>query len=678
VVKVVGTVAGGGPWFAFAMDALDTVASVAMGNMSLTDGAMGLAKGAVSSVATSAIAGLGDSLTAGMGSAGFGGALSTTVSRVATSYASTYATAAINAVEFDGGFTFNKSNFKKNTRNAHTSALRSGAIALSTSVVNEALGGEFGERKYKDKNTGELKSAGYGYSFKDISATGRDLQWSGGLHKVSGFAGGITGQALDAACGNGVTLNLLNTRDLFGSSRDSSGPGYPEGNGIQHQGLFEMSIGGSKPHFTVLGSGGLDISGSSMSALAEGVAAADFQLENLSGADGLQRITHVNWLKSSVDRRMRRTGGEIFSGRKQLEYRDQGFERRYQGDNRYRNEQLFGSSDFGSSTIYLDDSALKLDSQGRMSDGSTGFFVAEAARRGLEIDYDTALQYSRLTDRQKTIARHKSHFALNKVQAGFIDTINKQLGIEVGKKNRAFRSEYRYLKGLSSRWTKRAYVGTPHLKYDKTVDYKYMNGKLIGLKLDVPNFYQKLNQILPRSSCSPTTVANMLNDAGIRMTPDQVTSYSRKHFGNQVNLSIPTMAASYAAKTANKKFRELGMSDKIKAVHTGFDMPDDDQALWDANFKKAYGYIKNAILAGSPVYMNTWLGRGHVITAIGFDEEGLICNDPAGQIDQNSNSGYYNRRGKNVHYGKQFLNDRRAGFGLMRFRFQSSWWQKAR
>ena len=672
VVKVAGTVAGGGPWFAFAMDALDTVANVAMGNMSLTDGAMGLAKGAVSGVASSAIAGLGDSLTAGMGSAGFGGVISTTVSRVATGYASTYATAAINAVEFDGGFTFNKSSFKKNTRNAHTSALRSGAIALSTSVANEALGGEFGERTYKDKSTGELKSAGYGYRFKDISAKGRDLQWSGGLHKVSGFAGGITGQALDVACGNGITLNLLNTRDLFGSSKDSSGPGYPEGNGIQHQGLFEMSIGGSKPHFTVLGSGGLDISGSSMSALAEGVAAADFQLENLSGADGLQRITHVNWLKSSVDRRMRRTGGEIFSGRKQLEYRDQGFERRYQGDNKYRNEALFGSSDSRSSTIYLDDSALKLDSKGRMGDESTGFFVAEAARRGLEIDHDTAFQYSRLTDRQKAIARHKSHFALNKVQAGFIDSINRQLDIEIGKKNRAFRDEYRYLKGFTGRWTKRVDPRTSFLNaaVSRDHDYKYRDGRLIGRKLDVPyGGYQYTNTIYPDSSCSPTTVSGMLKDTGINMSADQVATYSSNTIGVPAGYKFATMFNSLAAVTANRKFQQLGMDDRVRAIYGGFPMPHNNQSLWHKNFDKAYDYIQDSILEGSPVYMNTRLGTGHVIAAIGFDEKGLICHDSAGEHNQNNNgpSGYPNLYGQNVHYRKPFLKERRAGFGVMRF-----------
>jgi len=358
---------------------------------------------------------------------------------------------------------------------------------------------------------------------------------------------------------------------------------------------------------------------------------------------------------------MRRIGQEIFSGTKSLEYRDQGFERRYQGDNKYKNEALFGSSDFRSSTIYLDDAALELNAQGRMSDESTGFFVAEAARRGLEIDQDTALQYSKLTDRQKAMARHKSHFALNRVQAGFIDTINRQLNIEIGKKDRAFRAEYRYLKGLSSRWTKRVDPGTSFLNVavSRDHDYKYRDGNLIGRKLDVPyGGYQYTNTIYPHASCSPTTVAGKLKYTGINMSADQVATFSSKNIGTPAGYKFATMFTHLAAATANKKFQQLGMDDKVRAVHRGFE-----------NLNKSYEYIEKSIREGSPVYMNTKLTlSGHVITAVGYDEHGLICHDSAGKHNQNSaNPGYLNPHGQNVHYRKEFLINREAGFGVMRF-----------
>jgi hypothetical protein len=101
IAKIAVSVAGGGPWLAFALDAMDTAYNVAAGNISLKDGALGLAKGAaitaVSSIGVGQI--LGGAVGNTVANMGLGSVTASVASSMVNSYSTSLINSAINSIE---------------------------------------------------------------------------------------------------------------------------------------------------------------------------------------------------------------------------------------------------------------------------------------------------------------------------------------------------------------------------------------------------------------------------------------------------------------------------------------------------------------------------------------------------------------------------------------------------
>jgi GH24 family phage-related lysozyme (muramidase)/uncharacterized protein YvpB len=143
--------------------------------------------------------------------------------------------------------------------------------------------------------------------------------------------------------------------------------------------------------------------------------------------------------------------------------------------------------------------------------------------------------------------------------------------------------------------------------------------------LDVPFFSQLDNTLNPTGSCNVTCVAMCLAYLGMPHPP-----------GNQLE------------DTLYRKMEQLGWS-----RHDPYDL----KALVDSFpgykdiFRENGGFadIRTSIDAGNPVIIHGYFTRfGHIIVVCGYDEKGLIVNDPYGEY---FSSGYDNSRsGAKLHY----------------------------
>jgi murein DD-endopeptidase MepM/ murein hydrolase activator NlpD len=245
IAKIAVSVAGGGPWLAFALDAMDTAYNVAAGNMSLKDGAIGLAKGAavatVSSLGVTSFIGN----AVGTATAGLGSVVSSTLSAVAQNYSSSLINGAINAFNGENGWSL--SSFKQSAKDGLKGAAIAGTTALVGGLINNANGQTFG--KYKNPNGTE--STGW-----HTTQSGVLDKMSSSISSIGNFWGGLAGEAMSFAMGDGFSLNMLNSADF----------------GVGNAGLLELRIGGKQKNLFsfALGSGGADISDSMLNQMEAG------------------------------------------------------------------------------------------------------------------------------------------------------------------------------------------------------------------------------------------------------------------------------------------------------------------------------------------------------------------------------------------------------------------------
>lgn len=137
-----------------------------------------------------------------------------------------------------------------------------------------------------------------------------------------------------------------------------------------------------------------------------------------------------------------------------------------------------------------------------------------------------------------------------------------------------------------------------------------------GVQLDVPYYYQEDNAYEPGSTCGITSGAMMVDTwhPG-SVTPD--TLYL--DYGKSQGQSPSLLAALYEAEGLYADWTTQGSRADIRAQ----------------------------LDAGRPVAVHGWwTSAGHVTVIIGYDDDGWIVNDPAGDWYQ----GYFNPDGEAVHY----------------------------
>lgn len=288
IAKIAGSVCGGGPWFSFALDALDTAANVAMGNMSLKDGAIGLAKSGATAAVGSLTAGLGDKLTASWSASigTFGGAA---LAKAASMSINQVAQIGINGFS-SGGWDVGgwKGLGNKLGKAAISVGVSSVAAGISHSII-AASGAKFVQGK----------DGKYGWE-KNIGSTGN---WYGmnSIKKLGGLAGGLFEQGANFALGRDVTLNLANF-GMFGG-RDV---GFLEFGFNRKSGVKGLQFGME----------GLDVSASAIASAFEGGRHMNFlnKMENSGGYRNLDKLSIINMMGRSGDKTALATADGIVDG----------------------------------------------------------------------------------------------------------------------------------------------------------------------------------------------------------------------------------------------------------------------------------------------------------------------------------------------------------------------------
>lgn len=140
-----------------------------------------------------------------------------------------------------------------------------------------------------------------------------------------------------------------------------------------------------------------------------------------------------------------------------------------------------------------------------------------------------------------------------------------------------------------------------------------------------PYFSQRDNEFNPSGACNVTSIAMCLHYLGVRgdatypQLEDQV--YQRcldNNWSRHDPLGLKMVAESY-----------LGIKDDFTPAGSLTD-------------------IKQSITSGNPCVLHGYFTKfGHIIVAHGFDEKGVIVNDPWGEWFE---WGYQDSSGENLHY----------------------------
>ena len=150
-------------------------------------------------------------------------------------------------------------------------------------------------------------------------------------------------------------------------------------------------------------------------------------------------------------------------------------------------------------------------------------------------------------------------------------------------------------------------------------------------KSETPYLYQYNNAIDGSGSCQNTSVAMVLNQYGVKITPDELS----RRFGTDLAKTPHGLERLF-----NTVAAEAGIPQRITA-HTDGRLEDID-ALLDA---------------GKPVIVNGWFTRsGHVIVTTGKTADGYKVNDPSGKWNgqfKGSYSGHTSTNGNGAVYSKE-------------------------
>lgn len=148
---------------------------------------------------------------------------------------------------------------------------------------------------------------------------------------------------------------------------------------------------------------------------------------------------------------------------------------------------------------------------------------------------------------------------------------------------------------------------------------------------NVPYFYQYNNRNNPGGTCQITTMAMTLSFYGVNVTPDYL--YNQFFYSNAKDPSGWASEFDEIAKRNGVKVRAEGKTygslDAVKAqIQKGFPVP-------------VFGYFT---------------GGGHVMLVVGYTDNTVICNDPAGtwsqQYKYGGYSGWETTEGKYIQYDK--------------------------
>lgn len=148
---------------------------------------------------------------------------------------------------------------------------------------------------------------------------------------------------------------------------------------------------------------------------------------------------------------------------------------------------------------------------------------------------------------------------------------------------------------------------------------------------NVPYFYQYNNQENPGGTCQITTMAMSLSFYGVKVTPD--------YLYNQFSYSDAKDPSGWAY-WFNKIAERNEVSVSAQGLTTG-----------------SYADVQNQIEKGYPVpVFGYFTSGGHVMLVVGFTDNTVICNDPAGKWSQEFKYGGYSEQnpteGKYVEYDK--------------------------
>jgi hypothetical protein len=385
IAKVAVSVAGGGPWAAFALDAFDTAFNVAAGNMSLKDGVTGLAKGAaVTAVSSFGVTqALGGAVGNTIANAGLGSVTASVASSMVTSYSTSLINGAINSLEFDGGLSFNKNKFRQSARDGIKGMAQAGITSLVSSSIMSAGGARW--------SNGRM-------GFTD--ATGRSLSiaqdWQKTITGIGSTAGALAGQAFSAATGDGFTLN--------------------------YKGVLQLQLGGKNAGLSVggggVGLGAIDSMFQGLSQLGEmkDDAAVEFLLNNHNNKEGMARMTYVNWGIQSGNANAMKMADQIISGEKSLVF------------NKDLKEGHFGHAGIDNNEIQLNADAMNI---GQNTLSKAGFFTSVMAREGYLIDKNQALGYGDSDKLSPDVAKQLTLDAF-KMQSGVLGDIAGNMGVRFG------------------------------------------------------------------------------------------------------------------------------------------------------------------------------------------------------------------------------------------------------
>ena len=129
------SIAGGGPWMSFALDAVDTMSQVVGGDMSLGDGLLNVAKGAATTAVGNFTGGLADSWGASWSQSMGSSFVGSTLAKVSSSAINQAANIAISGFNLQHGWSMDKDVFKQQM----LGAAKSMAISTSTAVGSGAI-----------------------------------------------------------------------------------------------------------------------------------------------------------------------------------------------------------------------------------------------------------------------------------------------------------------------------------------------------------------------------------------------------------------------------------------------------------------------------------------------------------------------------------------------------------
>lgn len=146
-------------------------------------------------------------------------------------------------------------------------------------------------------------------------------------------------------------------------------------------------------------------------------------------------------------------------------------------------------------------------------------------------------------------------------------------------------------------------------------------------RINATYYYQYNNRNEPSATCGVTSAAMLLSNFGATLTPDDLY----RKYGKAKGQSPVGLAEIYR--------KELGFG--------------------QGTYKGSIAQIKRHIDAGRPVVIHGYFtGSGHIMTVIGYNDTGLVVNDPSGKWAGCFKCGYAGRtstNGKGITYSYSSL-----------------------